>query len=161
VPAQVLIESELEMKPKRVLPPSYLFVSIVTMAALHLLLPLRRIILFPFNLVGAIPLALGIALNLIANRAFKKNKTTVKPFEKSTALITSGVFRISRHPMYLGFVLILTGVAILMGSLTPYLIVVAFAILMDVIFVRSEEEMLEDTFGDAWLKYKKRVRRWI
>jgi len=131
------------------------------MAALHFLLPLKRIILFPFNLLGAIPLALGIAFNLIADRAFKKNKTTVKPFEKSTVLITGGVFGISRHPMYLGFVLILTGVAILMGSLTPYLVIVAFVILMHAIFVRAEEEMLEETFGDAWLKYKKRVRRWI
>ena len=159
--AQVPIESESEMKPKRVLPPTYLFVSIGTMAALHFLLPLKRIILFPFNLLGAIPLALGIAFNLIADRAFKKNKTTVKPFEKSTVLITGGVFGISRHPMYLGFVLILTGVAILMGSLTPYLVIVAFVILMHAIFVRAEEEMLEETFGDAWLKYKKRVRRWI
>jgi len=131
------------------------------MAAIHFLLPLKRIILSPFNLLGAIPLALGIAFNLIADRAFKKNGTTVKPFEKSTVLITGGVFGISRHPMYLGFVLILTGVAILMGSLTPYLVIVAFAILMDAIFIRAEEEMLEETFGDVWLKYKKRVRRWI
>jgi protein-S-isoprenylcysteine O-methyltransferase Ste14 len=131
------------------------------MAALHFLLPLKKIILFPFNLLGAIPLALGIAFNLIADRAFKKNKTTVKPFEKSTVLITGGVFGISRHPMYLGFVLILTGIAILMGSLMPYLVIFAFAILMDAIFVRAEEEMLEETFGETWLKYKRRVRRWL
>jgi protein-S-isoprenylcysteine O-methyltransferase Ste14 len=131
------------------------------MAALHFLLPLKKIILFPFNLLGAIPLALGIAFNLIADRAFKKNKTTVKPFEKSTVLITGGVFGISRHPMYLGFVLILTGIAILMGSLMPYLVIFAFAILMDAIFVRAEEEMLEETFGETLLKYKRRVRRWL
>lgn len=147
--------------PKRLLPPTHLFVSIVMMAALHFLLPLKKIILFPFNLLGAIPLALGIAFNLIADRAFKKNKTTVKPFEKSTVLITGGVFGISRHPMYLGFVLILTGIAILMGSLMPYLVIFAFAILMDAIFVRAEEEMLEETFGETWLKYKRRVRRWL
>lgn len=149
------------MMPKRLLPPTHLFVSIVMMAALHFLLPLKKIILFPFNLLGAIPLALGIAFNLIADRAFKKNKTTVKPFEKSTVLITGGVFGISRHPMYLGFVLILTGIAILMGSLMPYLVIFAFAILMDAIFVRAEEEMLEETFGETWLKYKRRVRRWL
>jgi len=160
VSARVPIESEAQMR-KTVLPPTYLFVSIVTMAALHLLLPLRKIILFPFNLLGVIPLAFGIAFNLIADRAFKKNKTTVKPFEKSAVLITGGVFRISRHPMYLGFVLILAGIAILMGSLRPYLVIVAFTVLMDKIFIRAEEVILEETFGEAWRKYKKRVRRWI
>lgn len=47
--------------------------------------------------------------------------TTVKPFQESTALITDGVFRLSRNPMYLGFVLVLTGIATLLGSLTPWL----------------------------------------
>jgi protein-S-isoprenylcysteine O-methyltransferase Ste14 len=149
------------MKYKKVLPPGYLFVSIVTMAALHFLFPVKNIITFPLNLLGAIPLAIGIVLNLIADRALKKYKTTVKPFEKSTVLVTNGAFRVSRHPMYLGFVLILTGIAIFMGSLTPYLVIVAFAVLMDAVFIRTEETMLEETFGEAWLDYKRRVRRWI
>ena len=62
-----------------------------------------------------VPLALGIALNLAADNSFKRYKTTVKPVENSTVLITAGVFRLSRHPMYLGFVLILVGITLLMG----------------------------------------------
>jgi protein-S-isoprenylcysteine O-methyltransferase Ste14 len=131
------------------------------MAALHFLFPVKKIMVFPSNFLGAIPLAMGIVFNLIADRALKKHKTTVKPFEKSTVLITNGAFRVSRHPMYLGFVLILTGIAIFMGSLTPYLVIVAFAVLMDAVFIRTEETMLEETFGEAWLDYKGRVRRWI
>jgi protein-S-isoprenylcysteine O-methyltransferase Ste14 len=149
------------MKPKRVLPPTYLFMSIVAEAALWFAIPVKTIIVFPWNLLGALPLALGIALNLAADRTFSRHKTTVNPFEKSTALITSGAFRISRHPMYLGFVLILAGIAVLMGSLTPYFVVIAFAIFMDVVFITAEEKMLEEIFGEAWLKYKSRVRRWI
>jgi len=149
------------MKVKRMLPPVYLFLSIVIMIILHFVFPLMRIIVFPLNLIGTLPFGLGIVINLIADTAFKKYNTTVKPFEKPTTLVTSGVFRFSRNPMYLGFVLVLAGIAILMGSLTPFLVIIAFAILIDTIFIRAEEEMLEQTFGDAWLKYKGKVRRWI
>jgi protein-S-isoprenylcysteine O-methyltransferase Ste14 len=149
------------MKERKVLPPTYLFVAIVIMVVLHFLLPGVKIIAYPWNLLGIIPLVLGIAMNLIADRAFKKVGTTVKPYEESTTLITEGVFLVSRHPMYVGFVLILLGIAIFMGSLTPYAIIIIFAILMDKMFIRVEEKMLEETFGEVWLEYKKKVRRWI
>ena len=106
------------MSNKKALPPVYLFLSIVGMVALHFLLPVARVVAFPWNILGAIPLAFGIALDLIADRAFKKVETTVKPFEQSTALVTTGVYRIGRHPMYLGMVLILLGLAVLLQSLT-------------------------------------------
>lgn len=149
------------MKVKKVLPPTYLFVSILLMALLHYLFSGAKVIPFPWRLFGAIPLALGITVNLVADKAFKKANTTVKPFEESTALITGGVFRISRNPMYLGFVLILVGIAVLIGSLSPFFVVLAFAVLMDVLFIRAEERMLHETFGQAWVEYKKKVRRWI
>lgn len=67
----------------------------------------------------------------------------------------------SRNPMYLGFVLILVGLSIFMGSLTPYVVIPIIAILMHIVFVRAEERTLQDTFGENWLKYKKSTRRWI
>jgi len=114
-----------------------------------------------WNLLGVVPLVIGIILNLVADGVFKKLGTTVKPFEESTALITTGVFRISRHPMYVGMVLILIGIAVLMGSLTPYAVIPVFAVLMEVVFIRVEERMLEEKFSEAWLVYKEKVRRWI
>jgi len=131
------------------------------MVAFHFLLPVAKVIAIPWNFLGAIPLILGLVMNLIADRAFKKHETTVKPFEETTTLITSGVFQNSRNPMYFGFVLILIGIAVLMGSLTPYAVIVVFAILMDIVFIRVEERMLEEKFGEDWLGYKKKVRRWI
>jgi protein-S-isoprenylcysteine O-methyltransferase Ste14 len=114
-----------------------------------------------WKLLGLIPLAGGIIINLIADGAFHKAGTTVKPFQESTALITEGVFRMSRHPMYLGFLLVLIGVAMLLGSLTPWFIIPLFAILMDQLFIRVEEQMLLARFGQTWLNYKARVRRWL
>jgi protein-S-isoprenylcysteine O-methyltransferase Ste14 len=149
------------MASKKVLPPTYLLIAIVVIAAFHFVLPLTQVIPGLWRLIGLIPLAGGIALNLIADRALQRANTTVKPFEASTTLITNGVFQISRHPMYLGFVLILIGLAVLLGSLTPYVVIPIFAILMDRVFIQVEERMLKEQFGPTWLTYKARVRRWI
>ena len=149
------------MKDKKVLPPTYLLIAIVLMLALHFLLPVHKIVPIPWNILGIVPLACGIALNLVADRAFHRAQTTVKPFEESAALITTSAFRITRNPMYLGYVLILVGVALIVGSLTPYAVIPVFAILMDRVFIRVEEQMMEKQFGQAWLEYAQKVRRWV
>ena len=63
--------------------------------------------------------------------------------------------------MYLGMAMILLGIAILMGTLTPLAVVIAFSISMERVFVKAEEKSLTDKFGNDWLEYKKRVRKWI
>jgi protein-S-isoprenylcysteine O-methyltransferase Ste14 len=143
------------------LPPAYLMIALVLMVSLNFLFPVRRLIPYPWLLSGIVPLSLGVALNLLADRSFKRHNTTVKPFRRSSALITDSVFRLSRHPMYLGMVLILVGIAVLLGSLTPWIVVPAFAVLFDVVFIRIEESMMEETFGKAYREYKDEVRRWI
>lgn len=149
------------MRPIDITPPVYLFLCIAIMVLVHLFLPGKTVLVFPWNVIGVVPLALGLFLNLIADRSFRKHETAVRPLNNTTALITTGVFRVSRHPMYLGFVLILLGIALLMGSLTPYVLVFAFAFFMDFVFIRFEEKKLEETFGQAWLEYKGKVRPWI
>jgi protein-S-isoprenylcysteine O-methyltransferase Ste14 len=148
-------------KAKKPLPPTYLFSSLLLMTGLHLVVPVLEVIRFPWSLTGCVPLLVGIVLNLVADQAFKRAGTTVKPFEESSALITGGVFRISRHPMYLGMVLILFGVAMLLGTLTPILVVPVFALLMQYRFIMVEERMLEAKFGAHWTNYKSRVRQWV
>jgi protein-S-isoprenylcysteine O-methyltransferase Ste14 len=146
---------------RKILPTTYLLIAIIAMAALHFFAPAVQIIPIPWSLLGIVPTAGGVIINLIADSAFRQVKTTVKPFQESTALVTSGAFRISRNPMYLGFVLTLLGIAIILGSLTPFVVVLIFSILMDRVFIQVEERMLEDKFGRAWLEYKAKVRRWI
>jgi len=149
------------MANSKMLPPSYFFLTIALMACLHLLLPVARVINYPFTLIGIIPLFVGTLLNLLADKALKDYKTTVKPFMESTTLITTGVYRLCRHPMYLGMALILLGLASFLGSLSPFVAIAVFVILMEQNFLRVEEQMLEMKFGQQWLEYKQRVRRWI
>jgi len=149
------------MNKKKPLPPTYFLFSITIMLLMHLVFPISKFIYFPWNLTGLVPMAIGAFLNLIADDSLKKRKTTVKPFEESTTLITSGAFRISRNPMYLGMTLILFGTCILLGSLSPYFVVLIFIFLMDFVFIRAEEAMLEKRFENDWIEYKKTVRRWL
>jgi len=135
--------------------------SVIAIVALHVLLPVAKVVPTPWNLLGILPLVVGVVINLVADRAFHAAQTTVRPFEKSSALVTSGVFRVSRNPMYLGFVLLLIGLAVLLRSLTPYVVVVAFAALLDRQFVAVEERMLAEQFGADWQRYRQRTRRWL
>jgi protein-S-isoprenylcysteine O-methyltransferase Ste14 len=85
----------------------------------------------------------------------------VKPYEQPAQLLISGPFRISRHPMYLGMVLLLLGVAIVHGTLISFVFPVVFGILMELLFIPFEETNLERVFGKQYVEYKRRVRRWI
>lgn len=149
------------MKAQKVMPTTYTLVAAVVMTALHVLVPIQVIVPSPWHLFGLVPLVAGVVLNLLADNAFRNAGTTVKPLEEPTVLICDGVFRLSRNPMYLGFVAVLLGVAILLRSITPYLVIPVFAVLMDRIFILTEERSLERGFGEAWVKYSHRVRRWL
>jgi Phospholipid methyltransferase len=106
---------------KRTLPPTYFLASLALMAALAFTLPVAPLLSGWQRAIGLVPIAAGVWLNLAADRAFKELGTTVRPFERSSALATGGVFRLSRNPMYLGMVLMLigVGVALLLGALSP------------------------------------------
>ena len=131
------------------------------MVTLHYVLPWRQLIPFPWTFLGAVPLLAGVVLNLSADAALKRHGTTVKPFQESSALVTDGAYRISRHPMYLGFICILLGIAVFMGSATPYAPVLVLWVLIEAVFVRVEERMMAEKFGEEWSRYRARVRRYI
>jgi protein-S-isoprenylcysteine O-methyltransferase Ste14 len=149
------------MQKKKPLPPTYFNSSILLIVIVHYLFPIIRFIYFPWNLLGLLLLAAGGVLNLLADKDFKRYKTTVKPYEYSSALITNGVFRISRNPMYLGMALLLFGESILFGSLSSFFVSIIYLFLMDFIFIRPEERMLLEKFGEEYITYKNKVRRWI
>ena len=143
---------------KRPPPPTYFVASLVLMAALAFAWPLAPLFAWPWRALGVVPIAAGVWLNLAADRAFKERGTTVKPFERSSALVTNGVFRISRNPMYLGMVVILVRAAALLGALPPFLVAAGFATILEMHFIPVEERMLAETFGEEWAAWSKRVR---
>lgn len=142
-------------------PPVYVLAAFVVMLAAHMLVPVAQIIVFPWRLLVCAPLLFGTALVVYSLRLFRINKTTPKPFGTAAVLVTSGPFRVTRNPMYAGILLMLAGVACLLGTVSPWLVVAVLGILFDVIFVRREEKKMEMIFGDSYKRYKTQVRRWI
>ena len=142
-------------------PPVYFYVALISMLLVHFVFPLLDFIRYPFTLLGVIPVVIGIITNLITDSSFKKHNTTVKPLLDTNALITNGIFRISRNPMYLGFGLILLGIAIMLGTIFPFIIAAGYMIFLDIVFIQFEEKKLESKFGTGWLNYRSQVRRWI
>jgi protein-S-isoprenylcysteine O-methyltransferase Ste14 len=146
---------------KRVLPPTLVLCCLVSMMLLHWLLPIAGVLPTPFNLLGLLPLVPGLVLNLAADRAFKIAGTNVKTFNEPDTLITYGLFRYSRNPMYLGFVFILAGAWMLLGSASPFLGVAAFFLVSNCYYIPFEEHMLAEKFGGRFEAYASKTRRWI
>jgi len=149
------------MKSTKIMPPTWMLIAMIAMLVLNFLFPVAWIIPPLWNLLGLIFIASGMTMNLIADKALHQSGTTVKPFQESSTLVTSGIFQISRNPMYLGMVSILTGIAILLASLSPFLVIFAFVVLITNSFIKIEEGMLAEKFGPMWEAYKARTRRWL
>ena len=103
----------------------------------------------------------GFLLRAWATFHFYRHNMRVISLEPQNALITSGPYRFSRNPLYLGGnVFIFFGAALLLGSPTALFATALHLPLMDR-FIRREEQQLERKFGDEWRSYTKRVRRWL
>ena len=145
----------------RVIPPVYFLVALLFMVGLHLAVPIVQVIQVPYRYGGLVFMLGGILLVLWAVRRFGQAGTTIKPFQQSTALVGGGPYRLTRNPMYVGMVGVLVGIGVLLGSLSPVIIIPLFVALIDLRFIRSEEAALERTFGAEYVDYKARVRRWL
>lgn len=105
----------------------------------------------------------GLALDLISIGAFRKAKTTVTPLapEKATRLVITGLYRYTRNPMYLGLLLILSGIAIWLGSPVNGAILIAFVGYITAFQIAPEEARLSELFGSDYERYRAQVRRWL
>ena len=152
---------EVVKRDKRLLPPVYFLFAMILMVLLYFFLPVVQWFWWPWNLVGIALMLLGVALNIVADAQFKRHKTTVKPFQPSSALVTEGVFRVSRNPMYLGLVGILLGLGICLARLTPLVVIPLFVWWRTVQCIVPEEQGLAAQFGHAYRAYHTQVRRWV
>ena len=150
------------MKQKsKILPPTYFYTLLIFLIIFHFIFPLIYFIKPPLSYLGVIPIILGILINILTDNLFKKKETTVKPYEKPSKLIVEGPFRFSRHPMYLGMILILVGIAIFLGSIITVIFPITFFLLMEIIFIPHEEKQMQKQFKNEYNSYKKKVRKWI
>ncbi len=146
---------------RQVEPPTYLLACVVGMLCLDFLVPVVRLISGPWRCLGALPILAGLAVNVWADQIFKRVGTTVKPSEVPTLFVVRGPFRFSRHPMYLGMAAVLIGVAVALGTLTPWIALPVFIAVMEVRFIPGEERAMEREFGEPYRDYRKKVGCWF
>lgn len=123
---------------------------------------------FVFALPGHTAVAAALALvgacvSMLGVLSFKRARTTVNPMkpESASALVSSGVYRVTRNPMYLGFFSILLGWAVFLSSGLACLVLPVFVLYMTRFQIEPEERVLESRFGREFADYKGRVRRWV
>jgi len=118
----------------------------------------------PFAVVIALLLAVaGVAVAALAIRQFGRVATTVNPLQPdpATTLVDSGIFAITRNPMYLGLLLVLSGWAVWLQSVTAVVVLAGFVLCINTLQIKPEEQALQKIFGAAYAEYCSRVRRWI
>ena len=131
------------------------------MVVLHNYFPVKSFLLPPYNYIGGVLMVLGFLFVLWSAFLFGKAGTPIRPFQESTCLVRGGMYRVTRNPMYLGMSIILTGIAILFGSIMPFIPIPMFVWLIHNLFIVQEELMLEERFGHEYIQYKLQVRRWF
>lgn len=146
---------------KSVLPPTLLSMAIVLMIILQVIFPICFIIRFPFNLSGLVLIITGSVISIWGSQKFSREKTSIMTFDEPSVLVISGLYKYSRNPMYLGFVLFIFGVWAMLGSLAAFIVALIFSVVLDSYYIRFEEKVLGEKFGKVYFEYKKKVRRWI
>jgi protein-S-isoprenylcysteine O-methyltransferase Ste14 len=146
---------------RQLISPVLAVICLTLIFLLSWLWPILWFLRFPFNLVGMLVGQIGLVICLTAHRQFKQAGTTLYPFNEPEKLVTNGLFRYSRNPMYLGLTVFLAGAWLLLGCLSPVVIVVAFLLIADRCYVAYEEKRLAATFGKAYTAYQARTPRWL
>lgn len=121
-----------------------------------------------FGFAGRTGLAIGLGIvgTIIAWLGvvcFRQARTTVNPMkpDASSSLVQSGIYRVTRNPMYLGFLFWLMGWAVFLGHLTTFVFLPLFVLYMNAFQIRPEERALSRLFGREFEAYQRKVRRWL
>ncbi len=142
-------------------PPLIYAVTLIVSLLLHRRFPLPLVPRKIRWLLGAPLIAGAIVPAFLALRGMRRAGTNVNPEQPTTALILEGPYRFTRNPIYLGMTLLYTGIAILVNTLWPLLLLPGALFVMTRGVIEREEAYLERKFGEQYVTYKEKVRRWL
>jgi protein-S-isoprenylcysteine O-methyltransferase Ste14 len=134
---------------------------LVIMLSTHFIFTSDKLIVPPISYLGLVFAGLGVMIMMTAHNRFMRVGTAIRPDDNPSLLVCDGIFQFTRNPMYLGFILILSGVAIFLGTLLAFFAPVAMFFILDRTFIPHEEQLLMSLFAEEYMDYKITVRRWI
>jgi protein-S-isoprenylcysteine O-methyltransferase Ste14 len=142
--------------------PPRIAIALLTIAVvIHVLFPAESSYQYSSIYLSGALVSAGFTVMMLAWWQFKQRKVAICPTASTDYLITDGIYRLTRNPMYLGMVTMLGGVAVFFGTLPFYAVTIVYFVLMDRWFCLYEEEKLVVTFGRDYDSYRSNVRRWI
>jgi len=149
-------------KPRRIIyPPIWLVIGLVTIFVLSEFAPLARFDSGLATGLGRFAILIGLVLLVHAAGMFRAAETDLVPFKNVTALVTTGGYRVTRNPMYLGMAMVLFGTSLTVGAFAGLFVTPVFMVIIEIRYIRPEEAMLRELFGDDFDAYCRLVRRWI
>lgn len=115
------------------------------------------------KIAAGVLIVLAIVIDVIAILQFNASSTTINPLkpDKSSALVTHGIYRYTRNPMYVGMLLMLCAWGLILKSASNVLLIAGFVITLTLVQIRHEEQALKSLFAEDFEAYQRRVRRWI
>ena len=162
---QTIMNKQLQDNPGVIAPPPLLFAG--TLAAgllLHSRLPTRLRLHTPriirFMLAGSL-IGLAITTAGLAFKTMERAHTSIDPTRPTTVIVVDGPFQLTRNPLYLSLTMLYTGIAVLFNAITALLLLPFLLLVMRRGVIDREERYLERKFGEQYLQYKARVRRWL
>jgi len=153
----------MEVLENKVPPPIVTILFAIAMWVISLLAPIIDVDTTARWVAMAVVLVAGFTFSLLGILSFRKAATTVNPLKPETAssLVNSGIFQVSRNPMYVGFVLYLLAWAIYLSSAWVFLFIIGFVLYINRFQIEPEERALLVLFGAEFEKYQSEVRRWL
>jgi len=142
-------------------PPRIAMALLTIATVLHVLLPAQSSYRYSSIYLSGALVSAGFTVMMLAWWQFKERKVAICPTASTSYLITDGIYRLTRNPMYLGMVTMLGGVAVFFGTLPFYVVTIVYFVLMDRLFCLYEEKKLVATFGRDYASYRSKVRRWL
>ena len=143
-------------------PPPLIFLILMFVAyGMHYIWPIGISSPSEIKYVGIAMALLGFCAVILVSQSFKRVETNIEPWKPTTTIISTGIFAYSRNPIYVAFCLITIGVGIFLNSIWVLFSVIPSAMLVYYIAIKKEETYLEGKFGEEYLQYKSKVRRWL
>lgn len=142
-------------------PPLIFGVHVVAGGIAHWLRPVPLLPDWTAQLTGAVLVIASGCLATWAKRAMEQAGTAIKPSLPTTAIVADGPYRRTRNPMYLSLCLLHLGIALLLNGLLPILFLLPLVLTLHFGVIRREERYLAAKFGESYLAYQHRVRRWL
>ena len=142
-------------------PPLVYLIVILTTYGVHYFWPIGIGNLPVLKYIGAVAIVLGFCVVIVAYRSFEQAETHILPWKPTTKIVSTGIYRYSRNPMYAGFCLVQIGIGIFVNSLWILITFIVSAFVVYEIAIKKEEGYLETKFGEEYVQYRNNVRRWM